>query len=179
MYCSNCKASGFSDCRIFRFYSKNKSALEMKFCYSIECVMRQCLRKDALTIMILYLLFPIFCNLICYAIAYFVRGDEEKPIPSHWVKCGITTVLEIVLLFIIFRCGQPAVCSRSAARHAAARWLGNGVFQTEHHLQPAELSAESGMDCRCRVCAGELCVSLHQLHHPSGNNGFGAVTGGN
>ena len=51
--------------------------------------------------MILYLLFPIFCNLICYAIAYFVRGDEEKPIPSHWVKCGITTVLEIVLLFIL------------------------------------------------------------------------------
>lgn len=51
--------------------------------------------------MILYLLFLIFCNLICYVIAYFVRGDEEKPIPSHWVKCGITTVLEIVLLFIL------------------------------------------------------------------------------
>lgn len=73
----------------------------MKFCYPINSVMRQCLRKDALTIMILYLLFLIFCNLICYVIAYFVRGDEEKPIPSHWVKCGITTVLEIVLLFIL------------------------------------------------------------------------------
>lgn len=73
----------------------------MKFWYPINSVMRQCLRKDALTIMILYLLFLIFCNLICYVIAYFVRGDEEKPIPSHWVKCGITTVLEIVLLFIL------------------------------------------------------------------------------
>ena len=73
----------------------------MKFCYPVNSVMRQCLRKDALTIMILYLLFLIFCNLICYVIAYFVRGDEEKPIPSHWVKCGITTVLEIVLLFIL------------------------------------------------------------------------------
>lgn len=74
----------------------------MKFCYPINSVMRQCLRKDALTVMVLYLLFLIFCNLICYVIAYFVRGDEEKPIPSHWVKCGITTVLEIVLLFILW-----------------------------------------------------------------------------
>lgn len=54
----------------------------MKFWYPINSVMRQCLRKDALTIMILYLLFLIFCNLICYVIAYFVRGDEEKPIGS-------------------------------------------------------------------------------------------------
>lgn len=73
----------------------------MKFCYPIKSVMRQCLGKDALTVMVLYLLLPIFCNLILYAIAYFVRGDEETVASSHWVKCGITTVLEIILLFVL------------------------------------------------------------------------------
>ena len=94
----------------------------MKFWYPINSVMRQCLRKDALTIMILYLLFLIFCNLICYVIAYFVRGDEEKPIPSHWVKCGITTVLEIVLLFI-----QSLRCSSRCCSLAWERRFPDGT----------------------------------------------------
>lgn len=52
--------------------------------------------------MIRYFLLPILCNLVLYGAAYLVRGDEEQfHITKQGIRCGITTGLEIVLLFLL------------------------------------------------------------------------------